>query len=434
MNRPIVCLVLLMLILAVSCNSSIHEDMRLITISNVSSISIDEGAKTLGEGSPVIGVLLRFQEEGLHENSIYKLENPNAFYLEELDHIEISESGMPYNYVLYVPDCIRDVYESGNGMNPYSGNPFWWYMATYYGRSMSQVRGNWNEVFHLLLENKDGLAFPYADDVGRGWLPIPDGPSSDLNYFTRILPRRFSYDPVRDTSYSGDDAYNKEFGYYYVERNDLHLLLFPNDIYMTYMMSGGTGGFSADYVLDNALYWYLDTYYGITLNDITEKIGDGTIDELLSQLNSDLAKGKKADAKDIPEGLRTIVSIIISDSFDVDFMELRAVYAYDEKSLILKDGTPIPDSNRIYCIVEDWSDDIDKDRIVFYAYMPMSLIRDYEESKEIVWDGDNEPFWQYLVDNGLSTYTEVQNFCKNNCKVPIEILKEVFKPFGMYNY
>ena len=431
MKRPIVCLVSLMLILAVSCNSNIHEDMRLITISNVSFISIDEGSKALGEGSPITGVLLRFQEEGLHENSIYKLENPNAFYLEELDHTEISESGMPYNYVLYVPDCIRDAYESGNGMNPYCGNPFWWYMSTYYGRSMSQVRGNWNEVFQLLLENKEGLAFPYIEDVGKDWKPIPDGPSSDSYFATRILPRRYSYNPMTGTSYPGDDTYNKDFGYYYDKESDLHLLMFPNDIYMTYMMAGGTGDIGADYVLDNALYWYLDVYYGITQNDIVRRIDNGSIDELVSLLNSDLSNEKKADAKDLPEGLRSIVSIVLPDSFNVDLMELRAVYAYDEKNLILRDGTPIPDSNRIYCIVENWSDDIDKDRIVFYAYLPMSMIRDYEESKGIVWNGDNEPFWQYLIDEELSTFLEIQGFCKDNCKVPIELLRKVFKPLNM---
>ncbi len=413
---------MLIVILLVSCSGSPEAEMKehLITISNVGSISSDGTSKAMTEGSVVEGVLLKFHSDGLEEGSVFTLDNPNAFYLEALETTKKAKNGMAYNYILYVPDCIKTSYEEGEGANPDSGNSLWWFLASYYGDDLSQVRGNWNEVLQLLLKNKDNLSYPQKENVDKNWKVMPKGSSTSRTFY-RLMPRQFTYDPVNDTSYSGDNTYNKEFGYYHVlnERQNLHLLLYPNDIYVTYILNGGMGLDNPDDATSDALYWYLYTYYGVTQADVAEMIDNDTYSTFIDRLNADLKQGKKASGSDIPEGLKQIVSNVLPENLPTDTIELRSVYAYGEGNLILEDGTPVTDLNRVYCVVEDWSRD-EETRVVIFVYLPKTEIESYETSRNKSWDGNNQPFHEYL---------EKRNLTCSNYNIPVETLKAVLSEF-----
>lgn len=160
-------LIVIVALFFTSCNSNMNSNSdKLILISDVDSI---QGSKTIG--NPIEGVLLKFQSKGTfsHSGSTVSLDDPKAFYLEALDKNYTNGDGMVFNYVLYIPDCIHDVYESAGGRKPGSGNPFWWYMCEYYGKSLQTITSNWYETIPVLLENKQKLAYPRAEDVGASW-------------------------------------------------------------------------------------------------------------------------------------------------------------------------------------------------------------------------------------------------------------------------
>jgi hypothetical protein len=154
--------------ICLSCNSNTVNSStdKLVLISDVDSI---QGSKKVGNS--LVGVLLKYQKEGtfFKKGSSVSLDNPKAFYLEELDKNYTNGDGYVFNYVLYVPDCIQDVYESAGGKKPHSGNPFWWYMKEYYGATYQVIIEDWGKTLPILLENKQKLSYPKAEDVGAGW-------------------------------------------------------------------------------------------------------------------------------------------------------------------------------------------------------------------------------------------------------------------------
>ena len=166
----VILLLLITIIFAISCSPSadIGTSERLILISNVDK---DENVETRSLESEDIlsnlkikGVLLKYHSEGLYSRNSYfsafyddsnkQFRNPNAFYLEYLGKIEETHYGMEFNYVLYVPEVIKTTYAKGNGKNPESGNPFWWYMQTYYGKDMDMIRSDWPSTLLQLFLNE----------------------------------------------------------------------------------------------------------------------------------------------------------------------------------------------------------------------------------------------------------------------------------------
>lgn len=157
---------------------------RLILISNVDK---DENVATRSlEGEDILsnlniqGVLLKYHSEELYDDKSYfkafyddrksQFRNPNAFYLEYLWEIKENRKGKKYNYVLYVPDIIQTAYIKGEGKNPTSGDPFWWYMQTYYGKDINVIRRDWPSALLQLFLNKDGLVMPNSKDVTGSWI------------------------------------------------------------------------------------------------------------------------------------------------------------------------------------------------------------------------------------------------------------------------
>lgn len=184
----VILLLLITIIFAISClpSADIGSSERLVLISNID----EEGnvaTRTL-EGEDILsnlqikGVLLKYHSEGLYSrrDSYFKafyddrksqFRHPNAFYLEYLGTTtETTHYGMEFNYVLYVPEIIKTTYAEGNGKNPTSGNPFWWYMQTYYGKNMNMVRNDWPTALLQLFLNKDGLVMPNSKDVKGSWI------------------------------------------------------------------------------------------------------------------------------------------------------------------------------------------------------------------------------------------------------------------------
>lgn len=182
----VILLLSITIIFAISCSPSadIETSERLILISNID----EEGnvaTRTL-EGEDILsnlqieGVLLKYHSEGLYSRDSYfsafydysnnQFNNPYAFYLEYLGEIKENRKGKKYNYVLYVPNIIQTTYIKGEGKNPTSGDPFWWYMQTYYGKDINVIRRDWPSALLQLFLNKDGLVMPNSKDVTGSWI------------------------------------------------------------------------------------------------------------------------------------------------------------------------------------------------------------------------------------------------------------------------
>jgi len=121
-------------------------------------------AKALEPGYPVEGVLLKYSSEGDYSNSV-KSRNADGFSVYCLfDQTGTNGDGMSFNYVLYIPQDIQDQFKAGGGANPTSGDPFWWYMSTYFGTSLDEIQNNWPATIELLV-GRDTAPRARAQDV-----------------------------------------------------------------------------------------------------------------------------------------------------------------------------------------------------------------------------------------------------------------------------
>lgn len=260
----------LCLLTAVGCSQSPAEPKNLTVISNVDSIRSSKSV----EGDAIVGVLLKYHEEGtFSSSSLFLLNDENAFYLEQLDQTYPNGDGMKFNYVLYVPDCIHDVYEAAGGSNPNSGNPFWWYMLTYYGANFDCITGNWEEALKLLLENKESLEYPSQEDWADNWasaIPItklicnasdlknaPVGAVLKLNGIDDV---NSSANPLAFYVYELKETQTEEDGSQY----NFYLYV-PECIKDAYAEGNGNNPGSG-----NPFWWYMKTYHDFSLSYIEE--------------------------------------------------------------------------------------------------------------------------------------------------------------------
>lgn len=160
-------------------------------------------------GDEIIGVLLDYNDE-----------DPNVFYLEFNDGGEIRQNGdgMKYNYVLYIPPYIGQVYKEAGGVNPDSGNPFWWYMSTYFDLSMSAITQNYENALNILLDRKgEELPAASASDLKEDWKAEGAGEEdvSDIEYpstaKSELILLRYgnATGPVEDFTKDRIDCQNK---------------------------------------------------------------------------------------------------------------------------------------------------------------------------------------------------------------------------------
>lgn len=296
--------------LFVSCNgdaasSSLNgqDGNHLVVISDVSSIG-REGGKGVAIGDPIIDVLLKFHREGTYSSeSKVKFENPFAFYLEMLSSEGSNGDGMKFNYVLYVPDCIQDVYTICGGVNPTSGNPFWWYMLTYYGKSLNDVRGDWEKTLNLLLDNRNWLFFPMQSDYVPDWSHRTKGQTASLVFVSSsdeldkpingfMLKTNTAVKNVRPSA--------NPYAFYgrYLDTPEKRangdeynfILYYPSSIQEAYAEGNGKSPNTG-----NPFWWYLKKYYECRIDDFS-----ANPEEIIKQLftgEGDMLK--KPNPKDV---------------------------------------------------------------------------------------------------------------------------------------
>jgi len=119
------------------------------------------------EGEAIIGVLLKYTSEGAYNSEVYP-RDANTFSIYCLfGEVGTNGDGMEYNYVLYVPEDIKNQYAAGSGEYPDSGNPFWWFMKTYLNTSMTVIQNNWVAAIDLLCNRSE---CPKASSIDvPGW-------------------------------------------------------------------------------------------------------------------------------------------------------------------------------------------------------------------------------------------------------------------------
>lgn len=276
---------------------------------------------------------------------------------------------------------------------------------------------------------KDGVSedeFPYEIVPDINTLTVEEGQTYTVKFTTvekesnnlesiTIMPRYYSYNPETGSSYSGVDTYSREFRRYIVD-DDFQLICYPHEIYMAYILGGGTGDESPDDAFNEAFYWYLSTYLDKTKDDIYDMIADNTIDEWLADLSADYPEASSDDVVDCT--IITVSPTIPSQYTDSDELVLRNVFFYKANSnfLQLEDGSAVSDE-KPYIATEDWGS-----RQVCWIFLPYSYLEIYE-SNGGSWNGSHHIFRDYLVYSGVLTVEERNNY---NYTFPVSLLNELF--------
>lgn len=300
----------------------------------------------------VHGVLLKYHNEGLYSynNSFFKNEfnqstgkfkHENAFYLEYLGNDEETWYGMTFNYVLYVPSIIQETYEEGGGINPKSGNPFWWYMSTYYGRDINNVRSNWADTVALLQKHKvNGVRKPHKEDVRGIW----------------------------SISYNGNATnnqgikFNRNIGFFYYDENEDQLIFAERILYYAEPVPTTEGGsalyqifipmeideaYSAGSGVHNsfdALMWYFEKYYNTSQEDVVTAYRNGTFGDLLESCYSQYGYIEPS-AYDVD---CLVQHQTVQNSYSGELKGLSHVYYYIPGTLKLEEGTIVEDCERVF--------------------------------------------------------------------------------------
>lgn len=364
----------------------------LIMISNVDSIKASDSSevsKSITQGDSIIGVLLKFHGEGTYfRDSIIDLKHPHAFYLEYLGDGKTGKNGDGYefNYVLYVPDIIKKEFSSALGKEVNNGNPFWWYMSQYFGKSLNEIRGNWHDTLTLLLDGKEKLPHPHRKDVSSQWIMT----SKDFGNLTILTG-------------------NNGFVYEINEETKKVEITIPHLYYKNYSVAR-----PADTSANAAFIYYLENCAEVDFDEFIKKIDDKEyVEDIVSKMN-ELYNNNPIKAEDIPfDGHLISVDSVLDDKYNQ--LSLSSVYLYLTGRIAGYDGIPIEKSDRIFFTINQYKD---KDCITFY--LPQSYIDEYEE-KYGKWDGSGNVIWWYLKDNFQWTKN------KDDFFIPADIIKKLLK-------
>lgn len=400
-------LVFLIALAMASCNDSVavdddtsssEEDAPVSDVSglrfesNVDAIAKKEAkAKTLERiGEPIVGVLLKFdgaQAYGYDENVCY------LHYLGD-GVTEYNGDGMPYNYILYSPAMIYEVYNKAGGLNGYnSGNPFWWYMSQYFGLDINTILTDWYPILETLL-NQTELPEPKVEDVGQDWKgappTLPDIEIPEFDPETEIIVLSEVKGPVTEAlvGYPYRDRmsfspYAKLGGYDDVVSNAFYIsgdcvVYYPMKIYEAYNKSG------------DSLFIYMEAHYGITKEQVEEEGMQLVINKLLEAY---------ADGP-LPLPSAADWAGLAIPGFDVDTLEDNRLYIVDGRKdesvspFVLDPYTDGPFHNAAgYEKAEDCCFYISEEGRV---YMPKALSDAYAEYKGVVDDKTGNPFWAYM--------------------------------------
>ena len=377
-HHLIIVLVFLILI-AVGCDgssdgNSYNNNGSLSVISNIDKDGniVSKGIGTIDNAPEIVGVLLKFHKEGLYNrnSSFFKNEysngsfkNKNAFYLEYLDHIGKNGDGHEFNYVLYVPDCISEAYTKGHGRNPDSGNPFWWYMATYYGKKVEKIRTNWEGTLEFLLSNRDGLAAPKPEDVGNNW-----------------KAEYAKLHPLASAKYKGVE-FNKNCLNYYNEGDDVIFVdkieyyeegkysdgrfcqvFIPYDLTNKYFAGSGQMDWS------EAVLWYFNKYYGKDRETVISAYEQGKFGQLLEECYA-VHDYITPDGKDVDTIIET--TEVTGYPYNGESLVGNSGHYYTPGILVLDNGEKVMTENRIFIeLVKKHNEDC------FNIYAPEAMLED----------------------------------------------------------
>lgn len=339
----------------------------LIVITNLDDETVV--SRAISKELPLKGVLLKYQHEGLFSNdSEIKIDNENAFYFEYLgeDASYFNGDKMEFNAVLYVPDCIPQAYSEGHGANPTSGNPFWWYMSAYFDKNINEIRNDWIETINLLLSlRSEKLPMPNTENVSSYWGGNKNNSLKDI----KIDSYKWNEDKTLKPAVTKIEYKNVDYEW---------VLYYPPMLGKIYVAGGGN-------IKDrgvNSIYWYIETYYHKTPEEVDSMLQNGQLESFL-----DAQVYIEPKDTDVNVYANTIVSMVLPDN--VDSLLFADEFYYKPGRLSLSDGSSVPDNSRIYFIQ-------DGEYITFF--FPQSLREYIEKTKNVTWNGNGNLLWWVLQD------------------------------------
>lgn len=339
MRRFMYALVMLLAIIAVSCNmgdmgSDVPSDGYRI-ISDVSAIGDGEASRSRSVqiGDPIIGVLLEF-------------DGTDAFHIEYLNgRVGKNGDGMEYNYILHVPAGIADAYREGGGHNPESGNPFWWYMSECFGLSMDKIMSDYSQALDRLL-GKVGSTLPVLvpEDVGGQWKDenrfiddviepqdIEEGrlvlidPDPATSFFDHSIDNQ-NIGPFADKTGYGDIM---QRAFYISPSGALWFPMALVDVYEDYKGVRKSNG--------DPFWKYLEVYFDISLQDVREEGMEQAL-EALREKKDELPYPNSKDYYEKDEEKPQEFDISKYEPyFQKEYEKLELVSEWDDDGSITKD-------------------------------------------------------------------------------------------------
>lgn len=316
---------------------------------------------------PLKGVALKYYDGSLFQDPSIKLENENAFFFEYMgeDASYFNGDNMEFNAVLHVPNCIQVAYSDGNGVNPESGNPFWWYMSTYFNKKLIEIRNDWIGTINFLLSlRSEKLPMPNSEDVTSNW-----GNKNNSLKDIKIASYKWNEDKTSKSAVTKIEYKNVDYEW---------VLYYPPMLEKIYVAGGGN-------IKDrgvNSIYWYIETYYHKTPEEVDSMLQKGQLESFL-----DAQVYIEPKDTDVNVYANTIVSMVLPDN--VDSLLFWDEFYYKPGRLSLSDGSSVPDNSRIYFIQ-------DGEYITFF--FPQSLREYIEKTKNVTWIGNGNLLWWILQD------------------------------------
>ena len=402
----IIVLVVLLALALISCDAnSASSESNSDILEIESNIAEDGSVLSRGSGDSVSipnihGVLLKYHNEGLYSNDSYfakdynsstgKFKKQNAFYLEYLTDDHETWYGMVYNYVLYVPDIIQTTYKEGGGKNPDSGNPFWWYMNTYYGKNMDSVRDDWESSIQLLQKHKvNGVRLPDKKDVTGSWSENYSSLSSTQNGAeTKIKSNIAShYYDGEKTVWVDRIMYFDNPVRFEKDREAYYQIFVPEALRKAYAAGSGLHSYF------DALVWYFEAFYNVSAQDLATAYGEDRFGELLDECYAEYGYTEPS-AYDVECVLQFNT---VRSTYSGGDLQLGSVYYYIPGTLKLDDGSIVQNCERIYLNVRDGN------RVDFYvpeAYIEQMKDTYKEKGEDFRFNGSL--IWNYFEWNSIT--------------------------------
>ena len=409
MKRYIVAAVVVFMLLILGCDSNAEEWIDPNALCVVSNISENGNVQSRGVDysgkHPVQGVLLRYHSDGLidAENSVFEdvynettaeFQQYNAFYIEYLEDMKYTSYGTPYNYVIYVPDSIKEAYKDAGGTNPDYGNSFWWYIFQYYG-SINANRGDWDKIIDYLLSHRYNLSNANRNEVSSGWLEeVIDAATTAKDPEGKTLKQNICFGHWYNDEPNGESSVKAERIMYFEDgkRNGsgststtLYKIFIPIELDKAYAAGSGRTR------RDEALIWYFVTYYNVSIEDFRQAFEQGKIGDLIESCYTRYGYKEPSPYEVKVKTAETVVDFELENVEDSEMLIFGDFFYYLPESLKLEDGTIIEDSSRIYFKLNSGEK--------LYIYYPIDYILDMKaeiENRGGKYTFNGAEFWNFF--------------------------------------